>query len=322
MKLFSIIITSIVWICLLMSNLKADEKYIMQSGDIYHGEKIEENDTFIKIKQINSDISIEIRKSSIDEILPVMYRIITDKNYEIFGNVIERTQNWYKVKTSDGVVVDVERSGITSIEYVDEDKYDPWTNPVPSITKLNYTNTQNYSSEGNIENSPINKINDNKNTRAEDTYSQYYKKVEGIKTPFVGVSLGAPILFNLTLGYHYDDVIVDLQGGASDEYAGGRISLLLNLYETNNRKFFINIGLCIGYLSHKRVGYYVNKLGNTAYIDKIYYYDKYFFTGGLVQAQWYGFNLELGLGTSVMSDNIYVEDSIFLFNIGYKYYFN
>ncbi len=312
MKVLQLLVLSVLFFISFTKLIQADEKIIMKSGAVYIGETIDESDTYIQLRQINSEITIEIEKSKIDKIQPALCRIVTNQNYEIFGNIIERQRMVYKVKTSDGVVIDVDRSGVLSIDYVNEEDFNNWTNPVSPIRKIEVQDETKSNNSNDI----------NKNIVQKDTYSKYYEQTYNQNFPYAGITLGTPGMFNLALGYHLESIIFELKGGAGDEYAGVQSSMLLNIYETDDCIFGMSVGLSLGYMSHKRKEHFYEIDGNSFRSYDKYFYDKYFFTGATIRIQWYGVTFDIGIATSIMSDNPEVDESFALANLGYMYYFN
>ncbi len=307
MKVLQLLVLSVLFIISFTKRMQADEKIIMKSGEVYIGEMIDESDTYIQLRQMNSDITIKIEKSKISKIEPALCRLITNQNYEIYGNIIERQRMVYKVKTSDGVVIDVDRSGVLSIDYVNEEDFNNWTNPVSPIRKI----------EVQDETESNNSTDINKNIVQKDAYSKYYEQTYNQNFPYVGITLGTPGMINAALGYHLDNIMFELKGGASDDYAGVQGSMLLNIYETDDCVFGMGIGLNFGMISHKRPSYEYHWYDNNDYV-----YDDYFFTGATFQIRWHGVTFDIGVATSIMNDNVYVDESFPLGNLGYMYYFN
>ncbi len=311
----------IIFTILLLSipvTMQADHKVTMLSGDVYLGEITDESNSYIELKLNNSDITIEIEKSKIESIKPALCRIVTDENYEIYGYIMERERRAIKVKTSDGVLLEVDPYDVTSIEYIDENDFNDWTDPVPHIRKIE-TPEVTEEQEPKINNTDLKS---NQPNVQNDSYSQYYEQTLNKNFPYVGITLGTPGIFNAAFGYHIDNVILELKAGASDEYAGVQGAMLINIYETNDCVFGMSLGLNLGYMSHKRKNYIKYMFDEILTIEELNIHDEYAFTGANFRIQWYGVTLDIGIATSIMNDNYYVDESFALVNLGYMYYFN
>ncbi len=311
----------IIFTILLLSipvTMQADHKVTMLSGDIYLGEITDESNSYIELKLNNSDITIEIEKSKIESIKPALCRIVTDENYEIYGYIMERERRAIKVKTSDGVLLEVNPYDVTSIEYIDENEFNDWTDPVPHIRKIE-TPEVTEEQEPKINNTDLKS---NQPNVQNDSYSQYYEQTLNKNFPYVGFALGTPGVFNLTVGYHTEHAIFELKGGAGDEYAGAESSMKLNIFETEKSEFGLNVGLNLGYMSHKRQEYDLLIVENYYIYTDEFVFDKYFYTGATFGIQCYGVTFNIGIAAAIMSDNPNIDESFPLANLGYMYYFN
>lgn len=284
-----------------VASVLADSKYLMKSGDLYYGEKISESDRYIQIKDFNTGMLIEIDKSQIDKETPAIYSIITNSNIEILGTIAERSADYYSVKTNDGVLIQVEKSKIATISYVEDEAANFWTDTNSAIKpKINNDNQANQA-----------KTNQTKNTQP-NTLPDYYQNVNH-NYAFWGLGVGTPGLFNALFGYHFENLTIKLHGGLGGDIYGVQSSFLLHLYETKDYSFGISLGLNFGLWSEVNESY---DLWNREYMDLR---DDYFYSGGSFQIQYVGILLEIGMGVPTFAD--VANESMLLLNLGYSYSF-
>lgn len=289
----------------------------MKSGQVYFGEKIDESGNSIKIKEWNSDFIVEIDKESIDTITPAVVIVTSKNNFEILGTIQSKTADNLKIKTSEGVSLDIAKKDIQSVEYLNH-SYKTKT-PIRNIKGVEEKELQNKNHTPQKHILEIKNATEKQNQSSLSSYSSNsYEKY----FPFLGIGFGSPGVINLVAGYHFDRVLFKVHGGADNLYGGIQSSLLLNIYETNDCDFSLSIGTCFGFWSRKKERRYTIPEGNINREYLAYYYDDFWYSGGLFQIQLHGITFEAGVATPILSENPDINQTLALLNLGYVYYFN
>lgn len=102
-------------------SILADNKYILNDGDVHFGEKIAENDDFIRIREFQSNEIRDILKADIWAIQPIYLEIYKKDGYALQGLLVENTFELLTLKMQDETVSSIPKSEIRDINIIDED---------------------------------------------------------------------------------------------------------------------------------------------------------------------------------------------------------
>ncbi len=301
------------------STSQAEEKYIMKSGKIYYGTKEDENDTYVRIKDFDTQFIISLNKQEINTIEPLLLSIETNQGSQLSGFIISKNDKSYKIKTTDNIIIDIDRAKVRKISYTSEQE-NTWPNAQPTVSRVE-------------NNQKRNQINTNDDSRKyESKYSEdstnKNKSELGDNFAYAGFALGTPAGINFVGAYHLDYATFQLSGAIGGVYSGAQSAFYLNLIEVLDNKISLKIGLCSGFRLEAQIDYhsepfyrydnynkeYVLDYSEIKYVNQVDYY----YYGGLVNINIYGFFLEAGI-----SNGIYVGSEVqFLGQIGFNYRFD
>ncbi len=310
MKLFTFLISTTLLHFILTNMLSADNKYVMNSGAVYYGEKITETDSIYKIKSWESDFSIELKKSDVKSIKPVFVDLRTKSNFKINGTLESQAADTLIIMTSEGATLKIAKDDVVKLEYLNyKSRYS--RTPIDKIeVEEESEEEQRHSDE------PQKHILEIRNETNQPIGTKIYKS-EYTEDYFLmsGIKIGSPGFFNASIGYHFNALTLNLHGGAQSDKIGLQSSLLFNVYETRDYDFGLSAGICFGYKYDK------SEVSNSE--DFTFKNEECSYSGMLLQIQWYGFTLEVGRGEPIHSNkNEVLDEYIDLINFGYIYYFN
>ncbi len=316
----SVIFTFVFIIFCTLTNYEAtaEDKYIMKSGNVYYGKLIKEFDNHYKIKEYESDLIIRLNKEQVDTIQPLLMVLKTDTDHEIKGYLINSNDEYYFLEASEGAQLDVEKSSIISIGYIDKEAS---SKPISKIKNGEDTNSD--KSAQNFYEEQEHKANQNLKNDITET------KLElGDNFAYVGAGLGTPAVFNIIGAYHLDFFTLQIHGGFGGQYSGAQSTFYFNLLEGFSNKLSLKVGVCSGYRHEAQKTYrrdyylkydsysksYITDYYESEYIQK----EVYYYYGLSANLNIYGFFLEAGVSSGIYNGS----EVQFLGQFGFNYRFD
>lgn len=305
-KFLKLIVFSLLLGFIILTESQADNTYIMNSGDVYYGEKIRETDNFIIIKDLKTTFTVQINKQEIDEIAPLYYKIRMKNGHTILGSIISKDDDFLKVRTLDESIVQLSRKQVIEMTFFsDSDLTWPLNDPeaaLASEAERDYIPLSNYqlsqsermpntiqpSVEGqhttkqptterqNTTRKPATAVRQStlqpSNTQQTNTnyYEQPTKKYKD-NYAYIGAGLGTPSITNFIAGYHLKYFTFQIHGSIAGPYTGAQTTFYLNVLKGFSNSFSLKLGVCSGYWLRAKEGvfedfYYVYDEFQQAYI--------------------------------------------------------